>query len=161
ADVRMASGAAALLEPPADRLDRRGPLLVVGGIHVYVERLAAGGLDPGLDLLDVGERGPEVEVDADDPVAVPGEGEGGGLAHPARATENERPALAIVGHGVSPRDRAVGQIGEAVAPAGRAASLAAAERPTGRMGAMAHNPGRNGPCSGRRGSARLAAMNPL
>ena len=63
--------------------------------------------------------------------------------------------------GVTPRGRAVGQIGEAVAPAGRVASLAAAGRPTGRMGAMAHEPGRNGPCSPSRGSARLAAMNPL
>src|SRR4029079_2515049 len=114
ADVRMAPGAAALLEPLADRFDRRSPLLVVGGVHVDVERLAAGGLDPGLDLLDMGERGPEVEMDADDPVAVPGEREGGGLAHPARAAENERPALAIVGHGSL---RVVG-------PSGRAGGLA-------------------------------------
>ena len=40
----------------------------------------------------MGERGPEVEMDADDPVAVPGEREGGGLAHPARAAEDERDA---------------------------------------------------------------------
>ena len=74
-------------------------LLVVGGVHVDVQRLAAGRRDPGLDLLDMGEGGPEIEVDPDDPVAARREGQRRRLAHPARGAEDERPALAVVGHG--------------------------------------------------------------
>ena len=42
--------------------------------------------------------GPEVEVDAADPVARLRERDRRRLAHPARGTEDERPALAVVGH---------------------------------------------------------------
>ena len=46
----------------------------------------------GLDLLDVGERRPEVEVDAADVVAGLGEGQGGRLAHPGRARRGSAPS---------------------------------------------------------------------
>ena len=43
-------------------------------------------------------RGAEVEVDAADPVARRGERERRGLAHPGGRAEDQRPALAVVGH---------------------------------------------------------------
>ena len=46
------------------------------------------------------ESGPEVEVDAEDPVAIGGQGSSGRLAHAARGPEDQRPALAVVAHSV-------------------------------------------------------------
>ncbi len=62
-------------------LERRRALLVVGGVHVDVEGLDAGCLDGRLDLVDVGESRPEVEVDATDVVTGLRERDGGRLAH--------------------------------------------------------------------------------
>jgi hypothetical protein len=58
------------------------PLLVVGGVHVDEQGLGAGGDDRRLDLLDVGEGRPEVEVDAEDLVALLRQRPRGRLAHP-------------------------------------------------------------------------------
>ena len=95
----MPARGAAPLEALPEGLDRRRPLPVVGRVHVDVQGLAARGLDPGLDLFDVGQTGPEVEVDAGDLVAGSGEGTRRRLAHPARRAEDQRPSLAVVGHG--------------------------------------------------------------
>ncbi len=83
-------------------VERGGPLLVVGRVHVDVDRLGARGLDRRLDLLDVGERRPEVEMDPAMLVAGLRERDGGRLPHPGRSPQDERPALAVVGHRVSP-----------------------------------------------------------
>ena len=79
--------------------ERGRPLLVVGRVHVDVQRFGPGGLDAGLDLLDVGQGRAEIEVDPADLVAGLGERERGGLAHAGRGAEDQRPALALVGHG--------------------------------------------------------------
>jgi hypothetical protein len=71
-DVRVGAGGARLVEPRPEPGESCGALLVVGGVHVDEQRLAAGLGDLALDVLDVLEPGPEVEVDARDPVPGPG-----------------------------------------------------------------------------------------
>ena len=44
-DVRLAALGLGTVEALAQRRQRGGPLLVVGGVHVDVQRLGAGGLD--------------------------------------------------------------------------------------------------------------------
>ena len=102
-DVGVAARGGRPVEPLAEGREGRPALVVVGGIHVDEERLGPGRLDRRLDLLDVGQRGPEVEVDAEDPIAGRGQRPGGRLAHPGRGAEDDGPALAIVGHRVPPR----------------------------------------------------------
>ena len=102
ADVGMPSLGDRPVEPLANGGQRGGPLLVVGRVHVDVERLGAGRLDRRLDLVDVGKGRPEVEMDADDLVAGLRERDRGRLAHARRATEDQGPALAVVGHRVAP-----------------------------------------------------------
>ena len=96
--VGLSAGRLRGREALADRRDGGRALLVVGGVHVDVQGLGARGFDARLHLLDVGQGGPEVEVDADDVVAGRGERQGRGLAHPGRSAQDQRPALAVVGH---------------------------------------------------------------
>ena len=103
-DVRLAPFRAGAVEALAERRQGRRALLVVGGVHVDVERLGAERLDLRLDLVHVRDRRTEVEVDAADPVAVRGERERGGLAHAGGCSEDQGPALAVVGHGAPPGD---------------------------------------------------------
>ena len=69
------------------------------------------GEDRRLQLLDVLECGAEVQVDPDDVVAGPGERQSGRLAHAGRAAQDQRPALAVVGHreGLLRRGSSVGR----------------------------------------------------
>src|SRR5438046_2074198 len=106
ANVWVASVGPAPLETVTEGRQRPGSFLVVGRVHVDVEGLAARGLDRRLDLVDVLDRSPEVEVDAADPVACLRQRERGCLAHPGRCAEDERPALAIIGHEGPPRGAA-------------------------------------------------------
>ena len=94
----MAAAGARILEPGAQRGERGRALLVVGRVHVDVQRLGARRGDLRLDLLDVREGRPEVEVDAADPVARRRERQRRGLAHPGRRAEDQGPSLAVVGH---------------------------------------------------------------
>ena len=107
-DVGRAACRLGGIEPLTQGGQRACPLLVVGGIHVDVQRLDALGLDGGDDLGDMRVGRPEIEVDPADVVAGPGERPGRRLAHPGRAAEDQRPALAVVGHSGASRGRCRG-----------------------------------------------------
>ena len=94
----MATSRLGPVEPLAQGSESGGAFLVVGRVHVDIEGLDAGRLDRPLDLLDVGVRRPEVKVDAADVVTGLRERDGSRLAHPGRAAQDQRPALAVVGH---------------------------------------------------------------
>ena len=57
----------------ADIVERRGALVGVGGVDVEEDGVLAGGLHFVLDSYSVGQRGAQVEVDAEDAVAGAGE----------------------------------------------------------------------------------------
>ncbi len=129
----MGALGASLVEPGPERRERGRALLVVGRVHVDEQRLRAGLGDPRLDLLDVGESRPEVEMDPRDPVAGAGQGQRGRLAHARRCAEDQRPALAVVCHG-RPPGRWWGGSG------GAESSAQAGARPG--IGALLHGPRR-------------------
>jgi hypothetical protein len=99
AHIRIAALGLRALESLAKGFERGCALLVVGRIHVDVEGFRAGRLDARLDLFDMGERSAEVEVDAADAIAGLGQRQRCRLTHPGRGTEDQRPALAVIGHG--------------------------------------------------------------
>ncbi len=101
--VRRPPGCPRLREALRETREGGGALLVVGRVHVDEDRLGPGRRDGRLDLLDMLEAGPEVQVDPEDPVARPGQGQPRGLSHAARCAENQRPALAVVRHRCLPR----------------------------------------------------------
>jgi len=81
ANVRVAARFARGLEALAQLVQRVGALLVVRRVHVDVQDLRAGLLKIGLELGDVLEARPEVEMDAADVVAGGRERPRSRLAH--------------------------------------------------------------------------------
>src|SRR3970282_630761 len=70
---------------------------LVGGVDVVEDDGHAHGRDLVAHRVRGGLRRPHVEVDADDAVAVTGQGAAGGGAEAAARAQDERPALARFG----------------------------------------------------------------
>ena len=96
ANVRPVAGAS--VKHCQQLSDNARPLLVIGGIDVEEQRLSAMRSDLGLDLFDMSHVLAPVEVHAADVVAGGGQRQRRGFAKAAAGTQDQPPALPLVGH---------------------------------------------------------------